>query len=93
MPIGFCTVKYEPVSCARIRLVGMDSAYGGRGLCEVLLSMTLRALADQGVRYVQVVTQGRNYAAQRLYQRAGFVTKKTELWYHRWFLEKEVFNC
>jgi hypothetical protein len=34
---------------------------------------------------VQVITQGRNYAAQRLYQRAGFVTRKTELWYHKWF--------
>jgi ribosomal protein S18 acetylase RimI-like enzyme len=33
---------------------------------------------------VSVVTQGRNVAAQRLYQRAGFVTASTQLWYHRW---------
>jgi len=32
-----------------------------------------------------VVTQGRNLAAQRLYQRNGFVTASLQLWYHRWF--------
>ena len=29
---------------------------------------------------------GRNLAAQRLYQRSGFVTASLQLWYHRWFL-------
>ena len=41
--------------------------------------------SESGVRDVQVVTQGRNRAALRLYQRCGFVIEAVELWYHRWF--------
>ena len=32
-----------------------------------------------------VVTQGRNVAAQRLYQSAGFRTAAVQLWHHCWF--------
>ena len=91
-PAGFCTVKFEPVSCARIRLVGLEPRYRGRRLGPIMVMHTLKALAEKGIKYVQVVTQGRNYAAQRLYQKSGFLTKKTELWYHRWFKEEEVFH-
>jgi len=30
------------------------------------------------------VTQGSNIAAQRLYQRSGFLPKSVQLWYHFW---------
>jgi hypothetical protein len=32
------------------------------------------------------VTQGRNLAAQRLYQRTGFLIRDLQLWYHKWYL-------
>jgi hypothetical protein len=32
-----------------------------------------------------VVTQGHNVAAQRVYQREGFLTKTVSLVYHQWF--------
>ncbi len=91
-PVGFCTVKFDPCARARIRLVGLDPAFSGMRLGEIMLGCTLKSLCERGVRYVQVSTQGRNYPAQRMYQKAGFVTKKTELWYHKWFLEKEMFR-
>ena len=33
----------------------------------------------------KIICVGRNYAAQRLFQKCGFITKSTELWYHKWF--------
>ncbi len=84
-PVGFCTVRFEEEGVGRIALVGMDSNVSGQGLGKVLLGQTLKLMANKGVRKVEVITQGRNYVAQRLYQRAGFVTKNVQLWYHRWF--------
>ena len=84
-PIGFCTIKEQKPSAARIGLFGMSAAYQGKGLAHYLLGATLQELKNLGIDYVEVVTQGRNYGAQRLYQKCGFITKSTELWYHKWF--------
>lgn len=85
-PIGFCTIKKMRTNAAKIGLFGLDTAYRGKGLSSVFLNAVLKKLKEEEkIGYVEVVTQGRNYAAQRLYQRCGFVTKSTELWYHKWF--------
>lgn len=85
-PIGFCTIKKIRENAARIGLFGMDPEFTGGGLAKHLLDTSLQKLRkEEGVDYAEVVTQGRNYAAQKLYQRCGFVTKSTELWYHKWF--------
>ena len=84
-PIGFCSVKKTRPDTAKIGLFGIDAEYSGQGLAKYLLDVSLSKLKEEGTSYVEVVTQGRNYAAQRLYQRCGFVTKTTELWYHKWF--------
>lgn len=69
----------------QIGLVGIAGRSQGKGLGGRLLSGALSWFAEQGANHVTVVTQGRNANAQRLYQRAGFVTRETQLWYHRWF--------
>jgi len=81
---GFCTIKYHVSGTANIGLFGMAKKYQGRGLSILLLNMVFDRLIDKGIKKLFVVTQGRNYAAQRLYQKAGFITKSTELWYHKW---------
>jgi dTDP-4-amino-4,6-dideoxy-D-galactose acyltransferase len=83
-PFGFCTIKYHISDTANIGLFGMAKDYQGRGLAGLLLNMVFGRLTGNGVKKLSVVTQGRNYAAQRLYQKAGFITKSTELWYHKW---------
>ncbi|NQV00054.1 MAG: GNAT family N-acetyltransferase [Parcubacteria group bacterium] len=83
-PVGFCTIKKIKNNSARIGLFGMSSKYTGKGLARHLLNISLHKLYEENVNYVEVVTQGRNYDAQKLYQRCGFVTKSTELWYHKW---------
>ncbi len=81
---GFCSVKLEGRGKAHIGLFGLGEKSRGGGLGGHLLRASCADLRGQGVQYVSVVTQGRNYAAQRLYQRGGFLTEKTELWYHKW---------
>lgn len=83
-PIGFCTIKYLGAASASIGLFGMDARFAGKGLAKTLLSNVFNQLIDKKVEYVTVVTQGRNYAAQRLYQSMGFRTQSTQLWYHKW---------
>jgi ribosomal protein S18 acetylase RimI-like enzyme len=70
---------------AQIGLVGVSAQQLGRGLGTKLVQQFFSWSRQQNARRVTVVTQGRNLAAQRLYQRNGFVTASLQLWYHRWF--------
>jgi hypothetical protein len=46
----------------------------------------LRWFTENRLNRVEVVTQARNFTAQRLYQRSGFVTANVQLWFHKWFV-------
>lgn len=84
VPVAFCTVRFGKAGLAYIGLVGMGGLSRGRGLGKALLGNVFRELSRQGAGTLKVVTQGRNYAAQNLYQSVGFRTKNTQLWYHKW---------
>lgn len=68
-----------------IGLVGVAAEHRGQQIGGRLVSAALAWFAAQGAQNVRVVTQARNVAAQRLYQRGGFVTHSVEYWYHKWF--------
>lgn len=84
VPIAFCTVKYNKQKSVNIGLFGVDRMYQGNGLGEKLLLSVFNMLINKYMAQVFVVTQGRNYGAQRLYQNVGFRTESTQLWYHKW---------
>lgn len=84
-PVGFCTIKLLDNQEASIGLVGIDKSYMGMSLGTVLMQQVLFNLKKEGISLVKVVTQGRNYAAQRLYQNNGFLIDLLEIYYHRWF--------
>jgi len=84
VPIGFCTMRFMPNHTARIGVFGISQDYQGKGLGKVLLNNVLKAAKDEGAQSIHVVTQGRNYYAQKLYQSVGFRTHGNELWYHKW---------
>lgn len=77
-----CHLKGEQ---SQIGLVGVAQNQQGKGLGTKLVQHFLAWSREQRANRATVVTQGRNLAAQRVYQRNGFVTKSLQLWYHRWF--------
>ena len=83
-PSGFIAVRRQSASTGAIILLGVANGARGQGLGPALIEHALDWAARDDLQSLEVVTQGRNYAAQRAYQRAGFTTGKVELWYHLW---------
>lgn len=67
-----------------IDLVGVHNANHRMRIGTGLVQSALDWAVSQNLGSMQVVTQGRNIPAQRLYQRMGFITKSTTLFYHKW---------
>lgn len=96
LPIGYISchigegshAEYDPIG--RIGLIGVSRMEQGKGIGHLLLTNALEWFENHEVQKVRVVTQGRNRAAQRLYQRCGFLTQAVELWYHKWYKIPEV---
>ena len=70
-----------------IGLVGVTEQARGQQVGKKITNTVLNWFQEQGMKSVNVVTQGRNIPAQRLYQRCGFVTHDMQLWYHKWFID------
>jgi ribosomal protein S18 acetylase RimI-like enzyme len=88
-PEGFITCDIELTEAkGKIGLVGVSRSARGRGAGQALVQASLHWFARQEMNSVQVVTQGRNIPAQRLYQKCGFLIKEVRFWYHCWFGEK-----
>jgi len=88
--VGYITCDKKPDvesrrGCGRITLVGVDESAKGMEVGSSLVYRALNWFREEKMREVIVVTQGRNYRAQRLYQKCGFKTILTQLWYHKWF--------
>lgn len=83
-PAGFITCLMNN-GVGQIGLVGVDEAARGKSIGQSLVTQALNRFKRENASEVTVVTQGRNIAAQRLYQRCGFVTRDMQIWYHRWF--------
>ena len=82
-----CSAKLvdDDQSIGQIGLVGVASSFQGQGIGSALLTTALKWFQERDLLKVTVVTQGRNYGAQRLYQKHGFMTHAVQLWYHKWF--------
>lgn len=89
-PAGYVSCHLLQENRGQIGLFGIAPEARGQGLGKKLLEGSLQWFAENGVKNVMVVTQGRNRAAQRLYQRGGFLTRSVQLWYHRWFLPERA---
>jgi dTDP-4-amino-4,6-dideoxy-D-galactose acyltransferase len=67
-----------------IELVGVAGRLARRGIGRVLIDRAHAVMLESGCERAKVVTQGRNVAAQRLYQGLGYKTVSVAWWLHRW---------
>jgi ribosomal protein S18 acetylase RimI-like enzyme len=81
---GYLACERDDEGAGRIALVAVSDAAQGQGLGLALVARGLAWFQQAAVSRVRVVTQGRNVAAQRLYQRAGFRTESADVWLHLW---------
>lgn len=88
-PVGYLSCHLRPDGTGNIGLVGLAFEARGMEIGAELVQAAQNWFLERRVRQVTVVTQGRNLAAQRLYQRCGFCTHALELWYHRWFTHSQ----
>jgi dTDP-4-amino-4,6-dideoxy-D-galactose acyltransferase len=85
-PVGYVTCKTDPTSReATIDLIGVAESARGRGVGKRLVDAALGWAALRGATTMSVVTQTRNTAAIRLYERRGFVTSLVQRYYHKWY--------
>jgi len=84
LPCAFSTIKYINDQEASIGIVGVSDTHKGKGCGKKIILSVLKYLKEKGLIKLSVVTQGRNYSAQNLYQSVGFRTESTHLWYHKW---------
>lgn len=83
-PIGYTTCHLDGKR-GQIGLVGIHPDHHQRGWGRKLVSTALQYFSEQHCHPVQVVTQGNNLSAQKLYAACGFTIRSVECWYHRWF--------
>ena len=84
-PVGYISLHLDQDRKGKIGILGVSEDCRQKGIGRHLVNEALLWLAERGVGEISVVTQGRNYEAQRLYQRCGFLSHSVQYWYHRWF--------
>jgi dTDP-4-amino-4,6-dideoxy-D-galactose acyltransferase len=83
-PAGYVTCHLDD-RAGSIGLIAVDASERTRGLGVELARAAVGWCAGAGAERMTVVTQGRNVAALRTFQRAGFLVSSVGLWFHKWY--------
>jgi len=81
--LGFLCCKMHGELCD-LQLAGVAEEQRQRKIGRALFEAGIVWGQEQGAKRLQIVTQGRNVAAQRLFQQLGFLTSEVKLCYHLW---------
>ncbi|MDH3347093.1 MAG: GNAT family N-acetyltransferase [Desulfobulbaceae bacterium] len=83
--VGYITCHIDNVKKnGKIGLLGVKSSIRSRGIGQCLLYNALQWQKSKDMSLITITTQAANIAAQRVYQRLGFITSSTSLVYHAW---------
>lgn len=84
--VGYVTCHVDAkTGWGRIGLIAVAPSARGKGVGARLVNGALAWATEEKLAGMTVVTQGRNLAAQRLYQRSGFIMQSLQLYYHKWY--------
>jgi dTDP-4-amino-4,6-dideoxy-D-galactose acyltransferase len=83
--VGFitCSFNHEKKS-GSIDLIGVIEQARGNQIGYHMVNYVCRVFRDNQLLSSNVVTQGANIPAIRLYEKAGFAIRSIKLWYHWW---------
>jgi dTDP-4-amino-4,6-dideoxy-D-galactose acyltransferase len=84
-PAGYISCHLSPSGVGSIGLFAVAQEFRRKSLGRQLVAAALEYFRHNGLAQATVVTQGRNLASQRIYQRCGFLAESVQLWYHCWF--------
>lgn len=82
--VGYLACELNSAILGTVGLVAVAERERGRQLGADLVQASLAWFARNELGRVRVVSQARNVAAARLYERFGFRTTRVESWYHLW---------
>jgi len=88
-PVGYVTCALKKEGLGEIGLIAVDQSHRSRGFGGALLRRAFGWFLAQGAFRVQVVTQGSNVKALRMYERAGFRVDTVQVWFHWWRLDSD----
>jgi ribosomal protein S18 acetylase RimI-like enzyme len=71
-PVGFVTYSKTKFWQGKVRLLGVDEKYRGKGYGQELLNYAVKDLISQGCTNIFLVTRTTNYPAQKIYRKVGF---------------------
>jgi dTDP-4-amino-4,6-dideoxy-D-galactose acyltransferase len=83
-PAGYICCHLKEDGSGQIGLMGATGGMKNQAVVRQLVHHALCWFQEREVRDITVVASGSNITAQRLYQRSGFLTRGTQLWYHLW---------
>lgn len=82
-PCGYVTVS-KAERKTTIGLIGVSEAHRGKGIGRALVNAAIQWCHQAQIDTMEVITQGQNIAAQRLYQSVGMKTRSMKPWFHLW---------
>jgi ribosomal protein S18 acetylase RimI-like enzyme len=85
-PEGFLTLRPRD-GVPHIDLLGVAEEARGRGVGGRLIRCAESRLRAQGAGRVDVITQGHNIDALRVYQKSGFLIASSDIFFHIWLEE------
>lgn len=82
-PVGMVTVSSRKGK-GNLQLIAVDKNQRGKHYGEMLVRAAQRWYLAHGLEQAEVVTQGENDAACRLYRKCGYEIRRTQFVYHFW---------